>query len=249
MALNAPLHLQRRNLRDKRHLIDAPVACCATYALIDMDRVIEINVVRKIVNARPFDRDAGFPAITDGFEIGRRSKKLRVAIHARFRRRHSGARGAFDRSMAIAAINAIVANVMLMAELNGLGFDDIGLIPIRRARQPEKNVVDGERSDSTRSHERYARYRVRALLKNLRHLLGFDVRISSETGRRMMGSYAGERAATNEDDRPTKKPFRAFTGQCHSWLFVLFTTKIINKWSAPVKIVFLFSVPGAMHRS
>jgi hypothetical protein len=112
----------------------------------------------------------------------------------------------------ITAIDAIVADVMLMAELNGLGFDDIGLIPIRRARQPEKNVINGERGNSTRSHERYARYRVRALLKNLRHLLGFDVRISSETGRCMidhacmMGSYVGERAVTNEDDRFAKEP-------------------------------------------
>ena len=187
--------------------------------------MIEINVIGKIVNARPFDRDAGFPAFADGFEIGRRSKKLRVAVHARFRRGHSGARGAFNGSMTITAINTIIADVMLMAELNGLGFDDVRLIPVRRARNTDKDHVNRKCGNSTRSHERYARYRVRALLKNLRHLFGFDVRSSSETTERMNRSslydpsYAAhesvircERATTNDIDRPVLKGFYALAG-------------------------------------
>ena len=170
MALNAPLHLQRRYFYNERHLIDPSVARCTADAFVDMDRVIEINVIGKIVDARPFDRDAGFPAFADGFEVGRGGKKLRVAVHARFRRRHSGAGGAFDRSVAIAAVDAIIADVVLMAELNGLRFDDVRLIPVRRARKTEKNKIDRECGDSAGSHERCARNRVRALLKKLRHL-------------------------------------------------------------------------------
>ena len=127
-----------------------------------------------------------FQLSLDGFEIGRRwCKKLRVAVHARFRWGHSCACRAFDGSMAIAAVDAIIADMVLMAELNGLGFDDVRLIPIRRARNTDKNHINRKSGDSTGSHERYARYRVRALLKNLRHLFGFDVRSSSETTERM----------------------------------------------------------------
>ena len=146
------------------------MARSASYAFVDMDGVVKIHIIGKIVNARPFDRDSGLKAFADGFEIGRRGEKLGVAVHARFRRRHPGAGRAFDRSVAIAAINAIIANVMLMAELNRLRFDDISLIPVRRPRKPDKNEIDRNNSDSTRSHERCARYRVRALLKYLRHL-------------------------------------------------------------------------------
>lgn len=72
MALNTPFHLQRRDLCDERHLIHAPVARRAAHALRNMDRVIEIDEVRQIVNARPMDGNAGLPALAHRFEIGRR---------------------------------------------------------------------------------------------------------------------------------------------------------------------------------
>lgn len=169
MALNAPLHLQRGNLRDERHLIDAPVARRAAHPFCDMDRVIEIHVIRKIVDARPVNRDAAFIAFAHRLEVIRRRKKLRVAVHAGFYRRHAGAGGAFDGSVAVAAVDPIVADVMFVAELHGLKLDRVLLIPIRGPRQSEKKVVDGEHGKRAGTNNRRSRNRIRALVKNLPH--------------------------------------------------------------------------------
>jgi hypothetical protein len=67
--------------------------------------------------------------------------------------------------VAIAAIDAIITDMVLMAELNRLRFDDLGLIPIGRPWKAEKDEVNRNSHDAARSHERCARYRVRALLK------------------------------------------------------------------------------------
>ena len=169
MALNAPFHLQRGNLRDEWHLIDAAMARRAADALRDMDRVIEINVVRQVVDAVPVNRDARLPAIAHRRKVGRRREQLRVAVHAGLDRGHSSGRTAFDGRVAIAAVDAIIADVMLVAELNRLRLDGIRLIPIRRARQAEKNIIDSERRKRAGPDDRSPRNRVRTLIKNLPH--------------------------------------------------------------------------------
>jgi len=71
--------------------------------------------------------------------------------------------------MAIPAIDSIIAYVVLMAELDRLSFDDIGLIPVGRARNADKNRIDCNDSNSTREKNRCPCDRVRASMKNLPH--------------------------------------------------------------------------------
>src|SRR5213593_3237625 len=59
MAVDAPLHLQRLLLHHQRHPIDLAVAGRAADALVDMDAVIEVHEIRKVVDARPRDRLPG----------------------------------------------------------------------------------------------------------------------------------------------------------------------------------------------
>lgn len=130
MALNAPFHLQRGYFRNKRHLIDAAVARRAADAFGDVDRMIEINVVRKIVNARPVNRNTGLPTVSDRRQVTRGIKELRVAVHTRFRRRHTGRGAALDGRMAIPAVDSIVTDMVLVAELHRLQLDEVRLIPV-----------------------------------------------------------------------------------------------------------------------
>ena len=56
MAVEAPAHRERRGLAHQRHLVDAAVAGRAADAFGDMDAVIEVDVVRKVMDAPPAQR-------------------------------------------------------------------------------------------------------------------------------------------------------------------------------------------------
>src|SRR5580704_8542603 len=99
MATQAPLHLQRLLLIHERHLVDWTVTGVATYAFIDMNAVIEIDEVRKLVHPRPLQRLAGTEAGANWLEQRRVGPDLRVAVHASLGRRNSGEAGSLDRSV------------------------------------------------------------------------------------------------------------------------------------------------------
>src|ERR1700674_5728620 len=56
MTLKTPFHLQRIRLRHYRHLIDSAMASRTAHAFIDVNRMIEIGKVRKIVHPDPLQR-------------------------------------------------------------------------------------------------------------------------------------------------------------------------------------------------
>src|SRR5690242_15470628 len=82
MALDAPLHRQRRGLVDEVHLVDAAVAGRASDALGDVDAVVEMDKVRQAVHAHPLQRAVGLVALTHRREDVRAGPDLRVAVHA-----------------------------------------------------------------------------------------------------------------------------------------------------------------------
>jgi hypothetical protein len=68
VALQAPSHLQARVLKHQRHLIDLAVTGDATDPFADMNIVPEIDEIRQVMNARPFERDPGAPTLPHGIE-------------------------------------------------------------------------------------------------------------------------------------------------------------------------------------
>ena len=82
MTTQTPFHLQRRSLVSNRHLIDATVARRTTDAFVHMNAVIEICVVRKVVNSDPLDWFAGAEALANFIEIRAVRPNLLMAIHA-----------------------------------------------------------------------------------------------------------------------------------------------------------------------
>src|ERR1035438_4198748 len=59
VTIYAPVHVQCVFLVRERHLVHAAVAGGASDALVDMNTVIEVYKIRRVVDARPFQR---FPA-------------------------------------------------------------------------------------------------------------------------------------------------------------------------------------------
>ena len=116
MAVEAELHLQRRVLVGERHQVDWTMTGVAADTFIDMNAVIEINEVRKLVDAGPLKRLSGAPAFADWLKISGVSPDLLVAVDAGLGGRNSGEARIFNRRMAIAAIDAKSGDVVLMAE-------------------------------------------------------------------------------------------------------------------------------------
>src|SRR5260370_2037427 len=120
MALHTPLHQQRICLQYQRHLIDLPVASRAAHTFVDMNAVIEINEIGQAMNFDPLDGLVAAIALANGLEVRRSVEENRMAIHAGLRRRDTGHGGSFDAGMAVAAVDAVIADVVFMAELHWL---------------------------------------------------------------------------------------------------------------------------------
>src|SRR5215212_3024394 len=120
VAGQAPLHLERGGLVDGRHRVHAPVAGGAAHALVDVDRVVEVDEVGQVVDSRPLDGLVVAVAGADDLQVRALVPDLRVAVHAGLGRRHPGRVRRLDRGVAVAAVDAVVADVVLVRELDGL---------------------------------------------------------------------------------------------------------------------------------
>ena len=74
VTAQTPLHLQRTSLVSDGHLIDPTMAGGATHALIHMNAVVEISLVREIVNPNPLD---GLAAAKGNLQIA----SLQFSLH------------------------------------------------------------------------------------------------------------------------------------------------------------------------
>src|SRR5690242_13583362 len=92
----------------------------AADAFVDMNAVVEIDIVGQVVDPRPFNRFARACALSDRLQVRAVRPNLRVAIHAGLRRWDSSRRGSLNRCMTVAAVNAVVSSVVLVAELHWL---------------------------------------------------------------------------------------------------------------------------------
>src|SRR6185436_11478481 len=84
------------------------------------------------MNPYPLQRFPGLKAGAHRFEIGTVSPDLFMTGHTDLSRRHACRCRSLNRCMAITAINAVVADVVFMTELNGLlALDVLPGVPAR----------------------------------------------------------------------------------------------------------------------
>src|SRR5437763_7502193 len=96
------------------------VASGASNALVHVNAVVEVNEVGEIVNTPPFNGTAAGPTIANRLGKGRVRPDLRMARHACFGRGEAGKMRGLNAGMAVAAIDAVIFHVMLVAEWNWL---------------------------------------------------------------------------------------------------------------------------------
>jgi len=169
MAIEAPLHQQRVRLENQRHLIDRAVARRAADALADVNAVIEIRKIAQAMDFHPLDRFAGSIALAHRLQITDVVEQDRVAIHAGFCGRDAGGGGILNRSMTIAAVNSIVTDVMLVAELHRLLAGNILPRKIWRARERQDPRKRQSREKNS-GEQAETGDKIRAAVKNLGHI-------------------------------------------------------------------------------
>ena len=110
-------------------------------ALRDVNRVIEIGEVRQVVHPNPLQRLTSLETCAHRFQVRAVRPNLLVTIHARGRRGNAGRGRSLDGRMTIATIDSVVADMMLVTELDWLlGFDPLTGVPSRSSdlrRYPE----------------------------------------------------------------------------------------------------------------
>lgn len=117
---DAPFHLKCVFLEYNGHVVDRTMARRTADALGDVNTMVKIRVFGQIVDLFPLDRLIVAETCTDRLKVWAVGPDLTVAIHTGLRRRHTCSGRCFNCLVTIAAINAVVADVVFMAELDRL---------------------------------------------------------------------------------------------------------------------------------
>jgi len=169
VAIQAPLHVERRSLKHKWHLIDRTVAGRTANPLVDVDAVVEINVIGQTVDLYPFNGAIAPETLAHRFQVTHIAKKHRMAIHACFCRRNSSISRGFHARVTVPAVDAIISHMMLVAELYWLAPDNK---LIRNKRRPGEQQHSGQgqiRQDYQSKHRKSCK-QICTAVKNLGHV-------------------------------------------------------------------------------
>lgn len=139
------------------------------HALVDVNTVIEVDKIGEAVDFNPWDGLIGAETLADGLEVARIVEEYRMAVHAGLCGRNAGDRGGFHARVTIAAIDSVVANVMLVAELYGLFARNILIGKVRRASDSE-NGGECKSSQKNGGEHTETRDEICAAVENLRHV-------------------------------------------------------------------------------
>ena len=120
VAVDAPSHVESVGLPRDWHVSNRPVAGCATNSLVNVNAMIEINKVWQRIDAGPFNGIIGEIAIPHRLEHGAVHPDFGMATHAGVGWRNARERRIFHRNVAVPAVDAQSADVMFVAEGNGL---------------------------------------------------------------------------------------------------------------------------------
>ena len=91
MTIQAPFHRQWLVAPGQRHCAHVSVTAKATDAFVDMDAVIEVDVVRQVVNTIPTQRLTISKTIPHWSQHGRLIPEFAMTVHANLGRRQTGA--------------------------------------------------------------------------------------------------------------------------------------------------------------
>ena len=169
MAIQAPTHIQRRSLENERHLVDGTVTRGAADALVDVNAVIEVDVIGQAVDLDPLNRLVSTKAFANRFEIADIVEEDGMAIHAGLGGRNARIAGTFHAGMTVAAVDAVVSNMVLVAELYRLIAGNAFVGDIGGTGQDQYRS-QCQSAQNNRSEQTKSRKKIRTTVKDLCHV-------------------------------------------------------------------------------
>jgi hypothetical protein len=137
VTLQAPIHKHWFGFVGERHLVNPPVASFATHAVAHVNTVIKKDKIREIVQAVPSEGFSGSIAGASRLQNFGIGIKLGMTGHTSVSGGNSGKGRVFHRGVAVATLDAYFANVVLVAERDGLFGSKAN---IRHKRRTHKKV-------------------------------------------------------------------------------------------------------------
>jgi len=155
MTREAPTHAEWFHLPDAVHRVDTAVAVDTSHAAAHMRGVIEVRVVRKIMNSHPLHREAGAVTLPQRFEQLALWMNLRVTIHACLGWWNGCFRCDFNRVMAVATVDAELPCVYRVAERDGLHWlvADIGRLWTETEGNEKRDVQRRSHTEDNRCRQ------------------------------------------------------------------------------------------------
>ncbi len=120
MTIQAPAHAELLMLIDLLHLIDTTMTRHTTDPTCHMGAVVEVHVVRQVVDLDPLDRYVVRCALSNGKQLVALRMHESVAVHARRGRRNSRVARLVYRVVTIPTVDTHLARMQRMAVRNGL---------------------------------------------------------------------------------------------------------------------------------
>ena len=120
MAIKAASHAQVNDLRDPFHLLHFAMAALAGDTRVDVRAMVEIDMVRQLVDTLPSDRVTGLEDCGDFFDFGTGGLGETVAVHANLCWRDTGRTAFSHAGMAIHARDLHHASVFFVGEIDRL---------------------------------------------------------------------------------------------------------------------------------
>lgn len=120
MTIETPPHAERLDLLHNIHLVHTSVATDAAHARGNVRLVIEINVIRKLMNLDPRNRLPRCVTLAHFQQSLTLRLDPRMAVHASGRGGNRGVRGFVYRVMTVVAIHPEIAGMKLMTVRNRL---------------------------------------------------------------------------------------------------------------------------------
>lgn len=176
VAFETPTHVKRLGLAGERHLIDAAVTAGTADSFRHVNAVIEIDVVGQIMDAIPLQWLVARETGANRLQGGCVDPNLRVTRHAGVGAWEPGVGGLLNRSVAVPAINSVIADVMFVAERDRLIEGDVYIGRVRRpinlGRHPSgaANQDDCADDDDSSMNIRFRRKQLGHLMMSIRFL-------------------------------------------------------------------------------
>lgn len=186
VAIETPLHLQRCVVVHQRHSIDGTVTGIASHTFVDVNTVVKVNEIRKIVDPCPNQRFVSTKTFPHRLQHRGLRPYLRMTIDAGFGGWNPGETRLLHRCMTVSTVDPQTSYMVLMAEGYWLRSDHPSVSGVGRSLHL-CHCPKQRRYDEYSTKNRGAGYCVGTTVKDLGHRSAFNEVTISRTSVQAMG--------------------------------------------------------------